>query len=518
MKWLRKSIAALFTALMMTVFLVVLLCFKETSFFCKRDFVHPQATMLLRGMAGLLLLCAGMMTVRGIGLPNSRLLRLALRFLPWGGLLCLQLVLCFYTYFLTGWDVKGILECAYAFAGGYADIHIWYLSMYHNNVPLVMFFSLIIRVLRMFMGNIGMDRCAYVLIAVQCVLNTLTGFLSHWIALRMTGSRRFALCTALVYSVFIGISPWLMIPYSDSMSLLFPTAIAATYLTRPHGKWEWLKWVAIGVLSGLGYMIKPQVLIATIAVVMVEVIRLIDTKVVLRGMRRLLCSLVILAVIVGPVKGAVIKSTPVELRPHQRMNLLHYVMMGLNTKTNGSYDWDDVVRSSSAQSMEERKAVQIAEIKKRLTEMSAGDMLDHLKKKTLTNYADGTFAWSCEGEFYSQWIADKDDVISPFLKSIIYTQGERYHYLLTFMHSIWLALLLGAIGKSIFCLLNRNAQSDGYSMMMLSVIGITLFQLIFECRARYLYLYGPFYVMLGMSGIWQALQFVLKRFYVHVMD
>lgn len=70
---------------------------------------------------------------------------------------------------------------------------------------------------------------------------------------------------------------------------------------------------------------------------------------------------------------------------------------------------------------------------------------------------------------------------------------------------------MGALLLGMFCAANRQEIGDGFCVLMLSVIGITLFQLIFECRARYLYLYSPFYVLLGISGIWYMLQHVKKQ-------
>ena len=75
-----------------------------------------------------------------------------------------------------------------------------------------------------------------------------------------------------------------------------------------------------------------------------------------------------------------------------------------------------------------------------------------------------------------------------------------------------LALLLGAVMKGMACVANRKTLDDGICVLMLSVIGITLFTLIFECRARYLYLYSPFYVLLGISGIWYIIESVISRF------
>lgn len=43
---------------------------------------------------------------------------------------------------------------------------------------------------------------------------------------------------------------------------------------------------------------------------------------------------------------------------------------------------------------------------------------------------------------------------------------------------------------------------------MLSLVGLTLFELIFEARARYLYCYVPLYLLFGSWGLEQFYQFM----------
>lgn len=503
MKLMQRGVALLLSVVLVLIMLLVLFAYEETAYSGRREFLASQIAMLCAGASAL----AGF-SVWGVlkekkgedGAPRW------IDWLPWLMLLLTQLLLCFHAYFITGWDVRGIVETAYAIAGGEADMHHGYLSQYPNNIPLVMLFAAIIRVVRLLLGNPGMDRCVYVLIAFQCVLNTCTGLLMHWTARRMTGSRRLAWCVSAVYMLFVGLSPWLMIPYSDSVALAFPTAILALYQLRGCAKWEKWVWPGIGLLTGLGYMIKPQVLIAAIAIAMVEIVRGFCDRRRKLCLRRVGSLAAILLLIVGPGTRALIKASPIELRPERSVNMLHYVMMGLNPETNGTYSYDDVVLTYHAQ---DKQAEQVLVIQKRLEDMGIKGLGEHLKKKTLTNYADGTFAWGMEGEFFSRWIEDKDELLSPYLKSIIHTGGSRYPAYQTAMQCVWLALLMG----SALCALlsSGNEKDDALSVAMLSLIGLTLFQLIFEARARYLYIYAPYFVLLGVMGVWHAVGFCLKK-------
>jgi len=482
MKLVQRGIALLFCVLLLSILALVLFEYESTAYWCKRAYLLSQPAMLAFGAAGLALLCgAGMCAAERKTKRMPRWLVL----LPWAILLLIQLVLCFHAYFITGWDVRGIVETAYAIAGGEADLHIGYLSQYPNNISLVMLFAAIIRAVRLLLGNPGLDRCIFVLIAFQCVLNTCTGMLLRLAAQKMTGSARLSWCVAAVYMAFVGLSPWLMIPYSDSVALVFPTAILALYAWRrgdQMGKWVW---PGVGLLAGVGYMLKPQVLIAAIAIGIVETARCAIERKPLRWLRQMGSMAAIAVLLAGPGMQLLIKASPLEIRPGRSMNMLHYVMMGLNQETNGSYLYDDVVITYHA---EDKHAAQIPVIRSRLEDMGAKGLTEHLKKKTLTNYADGTFAWSCEGEFYKEWIADKDAYLSPFLRSIIYTGGSRYNGYQTAAHSVWLALLAGCVLFAMMHVLGREGWLDEAGVIMLCLIGVTLFQTIFEARAVSVYL------------------------------
>jgi len=503
---IQRGITVLFFGTLLLILLIILFFFESTSFWLKRTYLFSQPAMLGAGLAGILLLCGGIYAVKGRAKCWSKWVSL----LPWTGLLVLELVLCFHAYFITGWDVRGIVDTAYAIAGGEADMHHGYLSQYPNNISLVMLFAAIIRIVRMLLGNPGMDRCIYVLIAFQCVINTFTGMLMKFAAERLTNSSRLSWAIAVVYIAYIGLSPWLMIPYSDSVALIFPTAILALYLLRSSkrfGKWVW---PGIGLLTGLGYMIKPQVLIVAIAIGMVEAARQTLARRPLVCLRRIGSMALVIVLLAIPGMKLLIKASPIEMRPGRSMNMLHYVMMGLNSETNGSYLYDDVVLTYHA---EDKQSAQLPVITERLSAMGVSGLAEHLKKKMLTNYADGSFAWSCEGEFYRQWIEYKDEHLSPYLRSVIYTGGSRYNAYQTALQSVWLALLAGCLLCAGWLVKTGDGEErfDPWCVLMLSVIGITLFQMIFEARARYLYIYAPFYVLLGVSGIWYMIQSAMSR-------
>ena len=182
-------------------------------------------------------------------------------------------------------------------------------------------------------------------------------------------------------------------------------------------------------------------------------------------------------------------------------------MMGLNPGTNGGFLEDDVTYTYS-QPTDERTQADTEMIRKRLEDYGPAGLLEHLEKKLLSNYGDGTWAWGAEGDFYKEILENKNQGMSPFLKSIYYYDGDRYTYFCSYSQMVWILLLSGCFLAFLF---RKEDQGRKGFIIMLSLVGLTLFELIFEARARYLYCYVPLYLLLGSWGLEQFYQFMRSK-------
>lgn len=519
MKAIQRSIVVLYTLMMAMILAIILLVFDTMWFGGQKEFLMLQWQILLAGLAGLAAVCLAGRAAEERKRPSSmgKRKRLMLEAAFWAAVFFAQAVYCFHAYFMTGWDAGLVLYNAYMLAAYQVVPDFTYYSNYPNNIFITEIFAAVIRVFRALVGDPGIDRCAYILIVIQCMLNTCAGALCRRVAKRMTGSTAFSVIVAAVYIGFIGISPWMMIPYSDSMGLVFPIAILCLYQQEKESRHPAVIWCAIAALSVCGFLLKPQILIVTIAILMLETARLLAEK----KLRKWLCRVggvtLLILLGLGPVKQAFFDRSIIEVDPELSVGLGHYIMMGVNEETAGVYSQDDFLRSVSIKNREERTRMQMETAKQRIEEMGVWRMLVHLRLKTLVNYADGTFAWGIIGDFVTEVLEDKDDVLSPLLKDIVYMDGSHFKAFATYLQCIWLGLLAG----SLLCvvaskaLAQRAEQRNILMVLLLSVIGLTLFEWIFEARARYLYTYAPFYVLLGMSGLWYAVKGVCdaaKRF------
>ena len=180
-------------------------------------------------------------------------------------------------------------------------------------------------------------------------------------------------------------------------------------------------------------------------------------------------------------------------------------MMGLSERTGGTYDAEDLARSVSVEDPQARAQMQREEIAARLEAMGLRGLARHLLRKTRINYGDGLFAWGGEGNFFAERIGDKDGLLSPALKRAIGCEGDSAsgRTLASWMQAIWLALLAGSAGMVLAYAAARgdDHRRDLLLTLMLALNGLTLFETIFEARARYLFAYAPLYVLAGICGI-----------------
>ena len=170
-------------------------------------------------------------------------------------------------------------------------------------------------------------------------------------------------------------------------------------------------------------------------------------------------------------------------------------MMGLNPERGGVWAGEDIVISGNCKTAEERTKTNLEVSKQRLRDYGIAGYAKFLTKKMLTNYNDGTYAWGAEGSFYAV-VPENNSRMSHFLKNIYYNDGKYYGIYSQIVQLLWIIVLVGVGITSILGVKSKSCQSNIQLILQLCIIGITLFELLFEARARYLYLYVPVYILL----------------------
>ena len=404
-------------------------------------------------------------------------------------------------YFETKWDLEHVIGTVRNFLEtGVFDNNSYigtypYFSIYPNNLFLANVFCIIGKIVMQF----G-DQYVYgALVIVGTILVDLAGVLTVRAIGNFTDKKIFKIIGMFGFIAFIGVSPWFLVPYSDTYSIMFPIAVLYNYTKKDKKLYNYL---LIGLCSYLGYLIKPTVIIVLIAIAIIEAFRLLtNIKIKENRIQRAnklaknIIFVLIGIILVFLLKFGLSKVTNYESEKQYEISFYHYLMMGINEETTGAYNGDDVVNSVSQNSYDERVKYNKRVFLERLKSMSVKDLVEFYTKKMLVNYNDGTLAWGREGGFYDI-VNNKDDRLASIMKNFYYNYGTLFNVFTNIMQFIWIFILVFVL----ICAILKNFDKN-IVVAFLSLIGLTLFVLLFESRARYLYLYSSFYIIMAVLGI-----------------
>lgn len=425
----------------------------------------------------------------------------------------IQVFLIYNYLFETGWDCSQLMATARGLALGedISALTSWYFLRFPNNLFLVF----VMKSIYSLGFSIGLESglCYALTVVILCFVSNIAGVLLYKILYKLTGNSWCGLVGWILFILLVGLSPWMQVPYSDTFGLIFPIGILSLYYLFPQNK-KIIQYLLIGICTIVAYEIKPQACIISIAIALIDLILLIKKEGIsssskLKNHFKQYIAFIVGCCIAFLMCSACINSLGIKTDKNKEFGITHFLMMGLNNETNGTYSDEDVGISHSASTYEERVKINLETSKQRIEKYGFTGMVDHLHKKLLVVYNDGTFAWGCEGNFYSYKLDTENKPLANILRSFYYTdeEGTNTTYFYSTEQSIWYALLF----LMLFAFRIHDKNAEFISIIMLDVIGLTLFELLFEARARYLFCNVPLYIMLATYGLNNIIQTIQNK-------
>lgn len=508
--WLRKTIQITYATFLGIILFTLFFC-SNFEYPFAQEFLQPNLVLALIGLLFLFLLTGLPLILRKkwrlpLKIPYRRIvIILSVILLLW------QIYVLYNIYFGVGWDAGTLSVVAHKISAG-LPLNIQdnnYYSTYPNNCFLATVYALILKLNSIF-GIFTGHQDIMSLSIINCVLNTAACLLVFHLLSRFL-NEKYAFGGFLLCVVLVGLSPWIAVYYSDSVGLIFPLLmLEAIFFNAKSRRTRILHYFAIVFLAIFGYFIKPQTLIVLLAYLAIKFIDLLSKKqfrqlgcfagAIAIGLVFYLCS--------SQLMQGVYARSGFHFNPEREDSMIHFFMMGLNDESHGGWRTEDAVFAESFDSKQERNSAEWQRAKERIGAFGVGGLVDHLVKKTVTNYNDGTFAWRKEGEFFAATYDPPNSRASNFLRSFFYDDGSRRVPWQTWCQFFWLTTLM----LCFFAGLGGIKRHGFGTILFLSIIGLTLFELIFEARARYLYIYVPFFCMLAMYGLYHF-QHTLERYY-----
>ena len=412
-----------------------------------------------------------------------------------------QVYVFYCIFFETGWDSGGaVIPAARALLekADVTDLNERYFKVYPNNLFLVHLYYLILKICT----RVGVFCGTYQLMPIvicNCAISSVSCLMLFFI-----GEKRVPIkwtWTIYIWMLFVvGLSPWNVICYSDPLALFFPICIVYLYLNVDMN--IYIKYGIILILGYIGYCIKPQVVIVIIALTITEILRYMKMKPKMK-VRKMIGTIVVSGVIICLISSGlhfVYQQNGFVKEKDREFGMSHFFMMGLNEKTGGGWLNEDVQTSENCKTSQERQRNNIKIAKERLKAFGAAGYFKFLSKKMLTNYNDGTFAWGAEGQFYYVVPENPSARLTYQFREIYYHSGAYYDYFSMTEQFLWITMLGMVWWIAVKQIFEKNGQQYFILLLELSLIGITLFELLFEARARYLYLYVPIYAVFVLLG------------------
>lgn len=505
----KKSIFGIFALLYVGILLIDLI-FQYVDFYRRKEFIIWNIGMVAILAVGIAVFYWIYQKKRDTFFQKNRnwkrwmLLFFVLLFL-------IQVFICYHIYFMTGWD-SGIItaNADYVANGQTAELWDWYYSRCPNNSLLTAIYAMIFWVAK----HVGIPSTAVRLLIVfgQCAISSWTGYILFSCARNLLKGIVAPLMVWGIYAVLIGLSPWLIIPYSDSSCLFLPILLLWMYQTLDYGKAKYVKCVLMGILAYLGYEMKPMVIIVLIAILGVELLENIKEKANIKKWSVLLIISASLVATVGVCKVVNLeKIMGFEINEEAQFGLTHYLMMGLNEEHSGVFKIEDADYSESIPTLEQRKRENIRVAVERVKEYGAVGLAKFIVKKTMVNFNDGTFAWGQEGDFYGIPLEIPNSPFRSLLRGLYYDDGEFHVVYETVAQFLWMLVLVGVTLNSILLFEKEKMFEKTYLVAIISLIGIAMFVMLFEARSRYLYTFVPLFILIGGNGYKQLYMLLNKN-------
>lgn len=495
--FLEKTVVWIFV-MMYVVIMLLNICFDKIDYYCRKDFFFPIIGFVLVGILLVFFIfkiykMKRQSVCKIINFINEHIVVCTI------ALFLLQVVISINIYFMTGWD-SGILtaNADYVANGQTSELWNWYYSRCPNNSLLTFIYMIFFWVAE----HIGIPSTAVRLLIViaQCVISSLTGLLLYCVSKKYLKSIAWAVFAWCVFVVLVGVSPWVIIPYSDATCLFMPMLLLWIYQSLNQGHTV-LKCIAISVIAYLGYEIKPMVIIILIAMFGAEILKWMSSEEKKKDWMSIIVMFISLAVTVGICKVVSLENMMgFTINQEAEFGMTHYLMMGLNDKHDGVFIKSDADFSESITTNEERKKENIRVAKERIKEFGPIGLVKHTIRKSMVNFKDGTFAWWNEGDFFGIELSIPNNPLTSFLRNIYYDHGSLHMLFKVIVQLFWMLVLIGNILQIFTVVSKEGALNKCHLVIALSLIGLTIFVMIFEARARYLYVYIPIYIISGIQG------------------
>ena len=274
---------------------------------------------------------------------------------------------------------------------------------------------------------------------------------------------------------------YLYVSYYYTDVLMLPFASILIYLIvktkdEKNLKSNVLYGLLIGIIAIIGYKIRAVAIFILVA----YFVYLIFTKkilIVLKKFAPIIIGAILTITCIGTIENKFFTNVNVD----KEFPMTHWIMMGVNEKSDGYYSQDDYNLSSSASNVSERTNLNIKEIKNRLNDLGPFGTVKLLVVKLVSVWGKGDYSY----QKYLELVND----FNPSYSYLLEDKNIVINYLLQFSKIVVMFM-------AIISLINIY-KSGKKSIIAISLFGAVFFYLVWEVCPRYGLSFLPWLILIG---------------------
>ncbi len=435
-------------------------------------------------------------------------------------MLVFQLVVAYSTEVSHGWDIGRLDKVATSYLdGSYSQTNREYLSRYGNNLPI----ALVGLSIYSLAPSTGADGHS-----LKVFLNVWLLFAAELLVLRLIYNRLGLRAAGFAYFpvlALVALSPYLTSFYTDTVGLFFIASIMYV-LDKLRGGFDVWWSLLLGVLIAGGLLAKVTSAIILLAIVIYASLFLTNYK------KSILSStLPALVAVLGLLSYGIFLQPKIEMLTFKfrqdveqhAVSAWHFIGMGslrglepYESCRDGGYCTPYVHDMIDIKDKQERDNYAKEMFNKSFSEDFPTGYVVHCLNKVSKSFGDGSFTAWREGQpdkldFYDHetgFLHTLQEYFAPKTAKLSHT-GQHIDTTIGVWRGVWLVCILFGLIAITRLTVSLKKPDFWVGVGAITVVGLALYQIIFESRARYLYLYVPLFIVLASYGFNYFRSFVL---------
>ena len=393
------------------------------------------------------------------------------------------------------WDMGRVFNMAVGYIqNGY--IEDTYLYEYQNNIAITCIFIIVLKIFSLF------NYTDYVtaITLVNAIMVTLTIICLYYSVKKIYGKEK----ALMVLIICLFTTPFYLhaaIYYTDTMSMFVCTLFLFIYtiMRDENNKTKkYIEQIILGLIFVVGAEIKITSTFIFIAIIVASILNN-KIKDLIKDFKIFIPATLIFFLIYTICINTMVIPDKEKLNMY-KVPISHWLWIG--SVGNGGFNQEAYEYTYSFPTYEERNQADLSKLKETLKSYDIISFVKHISQKLKYTWADGTY------------LAPEKLRRDPVNKGVLYeyvasggTKTNYYKYFPQIMHITMLGFLL----INVISVLKNKKFDKMDTTLIISILGITLFLMIWENRSRYILTLVPIMIILEVNGIESVAYNLMKK-------